>query len=115
MNKRDICELDSEDARKKLKLNQDILNENEDELGIEENDEVNQNDTELNAEELSQLFGIRERINKNSKRFFGLIKQCPADFIVNEINLNGDVVRLDNFDLPVLEADKNEGLTNEMV
>jgi hypothetical protein len=113
MNKRDVSESDSEDARKKLKKELDDLNE--DEQLIEEDDEANQNETKLSVEELSQLFGIRERINKNFKRFFGLIKQSPADFIVNEINLNGDVVRLDNFDLPILEADKNEIQNDEMV
>jgi hypothetical protein len=118
MNKRDSCEIDNEDVRKKFKKNQDNLNENDEEQIIEEienDDELNEDDIDLSVEQLSQLFGIRERINKNCKRFFGLIKQTPADFIVNEINLNGDIVRLDNFDLPILETDKSIIQNDEMV
>ncbi|CAF0783295.1 unnamed protein product [Brachionus calyciflorus] len=50
------------------------------------------------------LYGIKEKINKNYRNFQGILKQSPGDFIVNEIDLKGQVVKLTNFDIPESEC-----------
>lgn len=44
---------------------------------------------------------IMEYVNKDNKGFSGIIKQRYTDFIVNEINLEGNIVRLTNSDPPI--------------
>jgi tRNA pseudouridine13 synthase len=88
-------ELNSNLKKKKL---DEIKNDNSDEmLDSESDDEIFSSSSETH----SLSVGIKERINKNFKRFKGLIKQTPSDFIVNEVDSNGKVVRLTNFDLPI--------------
>ncbi|RNA28268.1 pseudouridylate synthase 7 -like protein [Brachionus plicatilis] len=48
-------------------------------------------------------FGIRERTNKQNQLFKAILKQSHCDFIVNEVDLEGNVVRLTNFDIPIVE------------
>ncbi|KAL1451611.1 hypothetical protein WDU94_005971 [Cyamophila willieti] len=48
---------------------------------------------------------IREYVNRESKGFSGTIKVRYADFQVNEIDKDGNVVRLSNFDPPVYPSD----------
>lgn len=86
---------DEESNKKKLKVEDD----ESDELALEESEESAP--SELNK--LAYEYGIIERVNRDFKRFSGLIKQSPADFIVNEIDLDHNVVRLTSFDLPVVE------------
>ncbi|XP_050414065.1 pseudouridylate synthase 7 homolog isoform X2 [Patella vulgata] len=46
--------------------------------------------------------GIIEYISKHNG-FNAIIKQRYSDFIVNEINMEGDIVRLTSFDIPLIE------------
>ena len=85
-------------SNKKIKTD-DYEQEAETTIGEEEN-----NDNEIVLlNQIAHTYGIVERVNKTFKRFSGLVKQSSADFIVNEIDLDGNVVRLTNFELPVLE------------
>ena len=80
-------------------------------LKIDSDDELNLEEEEDNIDEITLLnktadtYGIVELVNKDFKRFTGLIKQSSADFIVNEIDSDANVIRLTNFDLPVLVAE----------
>jgi hypothetical protein len=89
---------------KKLKTYSDSA---ENEAGDLELEDENETDLIIKSTEVESFYGIKERINKNVTRFDGLIKQNSADFIVNEIDLDGNVVRLTNFDLPVFEIKQN--------
>lgn len=74
-----------------------------------------QNDDDLNInskkqkldderqETLSEKYGIASRINYEYKQFAGVIKMTSGDFIVNEIDSQGNVVHLTNFDIPVIK------------
>lgn len=52
------------------------------------------------AAEHEESLGIAERINKDNKRFRGVLKQITADFIVNEIDLDNQVVYLNDLSEP---------------
>ena len=89
-------------TNKKLKIDSD------DELNLEEEDNIDEI-TLLNK--TADTYGIVERVNKDFKRFTGLIKQSSADFIVNEIDSDANVIRLTNFDLPVLEKNQDKEIS----
>lgn len=97
-------------SRKLDEIDLDNLNDKSKKIRTDSNEAEDLQDEVLNEEEEDliisneSLYGIKDRINKEFKRFNGLIKQSPADFIVNEIDLEKNVVRLTNFDLPVLPA-----------
>ena len=92
---------------KKIKIDSD-LNE-------EEEAEVEDHEILLNNNKIADSYGIIKRINQNFTRFSGLIKQSAADFIVNEIDLDGNVVRLTNFDLPIIEKIAPTKIANNLV
>lgn len=86
-------------ANKKIKIDD---SEHEAET-IDLNEEENNENEIVLLNQIANRYGIVERVNKTFKRFFGLAKQSSADFIVNEIGLDGNVIRLTDFELPVLE------------
>jgi hypothetical protein len=82
---------------------------------IDENEVINDDDgdeTVLKSDEFEAFYGIKQRINQNFERFNGSIKTTIGDFIVNEIDLDENVIKLTNFNLPVTEivqsTEKNE-------
>ena len=92
-------ETETKNANKKLKI-EDSEHEAE---TLDLNEEENNENEIVLLNQIANSYGIVERVNKNFKRFFGLAKQTSADFIVNEIGLDGNVVRLTDFELPILE------------
>ncbi len=92
---------------KKIKIDSELNEQVEIE---EENNEII-----LLNNKIANSYGIIQRINKDFTRFSGLIKQSAADFIVNEIDLDENVVRLTNFDLPIIEKETITKTTNNLV
>lgn len=108
--KLDVTENESD--RKKLKIFE------QDEL---DNCQYDTDEPKLVSNESN--YGIKERVNKNNDLFKAILKQrfilfyilvtilvlsenkffSPCDFIVNEVDLDGKVVRLTNFDIPLVE------------
>ena len=46
-------------------------------------------------------YGLLRRLCESNQRFNGHLKRFPFDFVVNEIDLDGNVVRLSSFDEPI--------------
>ena len=83
MYKRDISDLENDENKKRIKTLEDINEEQIDDENVDQAIEDEEDQVESNIESLSQFFGIKERINKNFKRFFGLIKQMYFNFSFN--------------------------------
>lgn len=66
----------------------------------EENAEVlSDHDEEIEQIDETQ-YGIKQRIGQSLTRFSGVYKASASDFVVNEIDLDKNVVRLTTYDLP---------------
>ena len=72
----------------------------------------NEKISDKKPETLSEKYGIASRINHEYKQFKGVIKMTSGDFIVNEIDAQGNVVHLTNFDIPAIE-EENKVVTDE--
>jgi hypothetical protein len=70
------------------------------------NEDENDDEVLIKSDENEAFYGITKRINENFGRFTGFIKQSVSDFVVNEIDLDENVVRLTSFELPVNEFDQ---------
>jgi len=105
MNRIENVLAEEESSRKKFKSNDNDDNDdekvsNEEEENFEETTPESDSDFDTEQSKHEQLFGIKARINKDFKRFDAVLKKINSDFIVFEINREGQVARLTSFDLP---------------
>jgi len=61
----------------------------------------------------SESHGITEYVSKAHNGFFGILKHRISDFIVNEIDSAGNVVKLTDMRIEVVDASKKEGGDDE--
>ena len=98
----------------------------EDEKDSRETEETGEIETEIAEEEETvtdatksieheESLGITERINKDNKRFRGLMKQITTDFIVNEIDLDNQVVYLNDLNEPRIPDQEDNPSSAESV